>query len=154
MGRLKSDRMENFCLNYAQTCNATQSYKDAGYTWNNDNTARAGAYQLLTNPRVQERLKELKAQVDEDRKNKIASIAEIQDVLSQMVRGEIDEEVVVSQGIGDGYSEIRKVRKQISPADRIRAADKLLRSTGGYMDKVELTGTAMVQFVGEDKLED
>lgn len=154
MGRLKSDRMEDFCINYARTCNATQSYKDAGYTWNNDNTARAGAYQLLTNPRVKARIAELKAAADEDRKHRIASIAEVQDILSQMVRGELEEEVIVTQGLGEGYSEIRKVRKQITPADRIRAADKLLRSTGGYLDKVEVNGTAVVQFAGEDDLND
>ncbi len=154
MGRLKSDRMENFCLNYAQTCNATQSYKDAGYTVKNDLTARSAASQLLTNPNIQQRLAELRAEADEQRKHKIASIAEIQEILSQMVRGEMDEEVIVTESEGDGFSHARKVKKKITPADRIRAADKLLRSTGGYLDKVEVTGTAVVQFAGEDELAD
>lgn len=154
MGRLKSDRMENFCLNYAQTCNATQSYKDAGYTVKNDNCARVAASQLLTNPNVQRRLQELRAAADAERKSRIASIAEVQDILSQMIRGEIEEEVIVTQSLGEGYSEIRKVKKQITPADRIRAADKYLRTIGGYQDKVEVNSTAVVQFTGEDDLND
>lgn len=154
MGRLKSDRMENFCLNYAQTCNATQSYKDAGYTVKNDLTARSAASQLLTNPNVQQRLAEIRAEADEQRKYKIASIAEMQEILSQMLRGEMEEEVVVTRGVGDGFSKVEKVKKQITPADRIRAIDKLARMTGAYMDKVEVTGTAVVQFAGEDDLSD
>lgn len=154
MGRLKSDRMENFCLNYAQTCNATQSYKDAGYTYTTDLSARTAASKLLTNTNVIQRLQELRAEADEQRKHKIASIAEMQDILSQMLRGEIEEEVIVTESEGDGFSHARKVKKQITPADRIRAIDKLARMTGAYMDKVELSGTAVVQFVGENELED
>ncbi len=154
MGRLKSDRMENFCLNYAQTCNALQSYKNAGYKCKDDQNAGIAGHQLLKNPKVQERLQELRAEADEQRKHKIASIAEIQEILSQMVRGEMDEEVIVTESEGDGFSHARKVKKKITPADRIRAADKLLRSTGGYLDKVEVTGTAVVQFAGEDDLAD
>lgn len=153
MGRLKSDRMENFCLNYAQTCNATQSYKDAGYKYKNDLNARVASSQLLTNPNIKRRLQELRAEADEQRQHKIASIAEMQEILSQMLRGEVDEEVVVTESEGDGFSHARKVKKQITPADRIRAIDKLARMTGAYMDKVEVTGTAVVQFAGEDELE-
>lgn len=32
--------------------NATQAYKDAGYTWKNENVAKASASQLLANPNV------------------------------------------------------------------------------------------------------
>lgn len=154
MGRLKSDRMENFCLNYAQTCNALQSYKNAGYKCKDDMNAGIAGHQLLKNPKIQERLQELRAEADELRKHKIASIAEMQEILSQMLRGEMEEEVIVTESEGDGFSHARKVKKQITPADRIRAIDKLARMTGAYIDKVELSGTAVVQFVGEDKLED
>lgn len=154
MGRLTSDRMENFCLNYAQTCNALQSYKNAGYTCKNDMNAGIAGHKLLKNPKIQQRLRELRAEADEERRHKIASIAEMQEILSQMLRGETNEEVIVTEGTGNGYSQARIMNKKITPADRIRAIDKLARMTGAYMDKVEVSGTAVVQFTGEDDLDD
>ena len=62
-------KQEAFCLHYAKTGNATESYKKAGYTVTTEGASYASANRLLKNAKVQERLKEL---ADEMKSDKIA----------------------------------------------------------------------------------
>lgn len=144
-------KQEKFCVEYAKLGNARQAYKNAGYQCKNESSYDSSASQLLRNPKVQERLAEL---AEEAKNNAIADIREMQEMLSQMLRGEIEEEIVVVVAQGDGFSKPKKINKQIGIADRIKAIDKLARMTGAYNDKLEVSGTAVVQFAGEDSLED
>lgn len=47
--------------------------------------------------------------------------------LTASMRGEIKEDVVVTEGEGEGCSSARVVQKQISARDRIKAAELLLK---------------------------
>ena len=144
-------KQEAFCLHYAKTGNATESYKQAGYKITSDEVTATNASRLLKNDKVQARLQEL---ADEVHNDAIADIKEMQEMLTSMLRGEVEEEIVVVVGQGDGFSKPKKINKQISATDRIKALDKLAKMMGAYKDKVELSGTATVQFVGESELED
>ena len=96
---LENLQHEAFCLHYAKTGNATESYKQAGYSPKSDNSAASSARRLLQNVKVKGRLQELADEMAED---KIADIREIHEILSAIVRGETLEDVVIVEGKGNG----------------------------------------------------
>lgn len=143
-------KQEAFCLHYAKTGNATESYKVAGYNPKNDNVAGANARRLLLNDKIKGRLAELR---DEMASEKIASIAEIQERLTSILRGELQEEQVVVEGCGDGVSEATIVKRQPQLKDVIKAADTLAKMQGAYDTKANINVVIPV-FGGEGDLED
>ena len=159
-------RQEAFCLQYAKTGNATESYKQAGYKVKNDNAAAASATQLLRNPKIQDRLKELAAEMASD---KIANIREIQEYLTSVMRRELKEHVVVTLSrektkyVPDEHGTMRKqTTKEEIPqvieipaklSDANKAAETLARMQGGFDNKAQIEVIIPV-FGGEDELED
>jgi phage terminase small subunit len=143
-------KQEAFCLHYAKTGNATESYKVAGYEAKTERAVYANANRLLKNDKVQARLKEL---AEEMASEKIASIAEIQERLTAILRGELQEEQVVVEGCGDGVSEASVIRRQPQLKDVIKAADTLAKMQGAYDNKANINVVIPV-FGGEDGLED
>lgn len=159
-------KQEAFCLHYAKTGNATESYKNAGYKAKNDNAAAASAAKLLRNTKVQEKLKELSDEIASD---KIADIKEIQEYLTSVMRRELKESVVVtlsketSKYVPDENGTMRKqtVKEEVPtiveiPAalrDANKAAETLAKMQGGFDSKLQLEVVVPV-FGGEDDLED
>lgn len=150
MPALENVRHEAFCLHYAKTGNATESYKKAGYTTEKESVIYSNANRLLKNAKVQARLRELS---DELRSEKIAGIAEIQERLTAIIRSEETEQVVVVEGMGDGVSRARIIEKKPDQKNVIKAAETLAKMQGGFDNKVTLEMTMPV-FGGEEKLED
>ena len=70
------------------------------------------------------------------------------------MRGELDEEVVVVEGTGDGTSVARKIKKQIGLRERIKSAELLGKRYRLFTDKVEVDGVVPVMIVGESELEE
>lgn len=151
MGKLKSLKMERFCLNYAKSGNATQSFKDAGYVYKTEAAARSSASVLLTKPIIQQRLNEL---LEPEHAKAIADIQEIHELWTKMLRGEIDEETIVVEGEGEGYSSAKRIRKEITIKDRIKAAELLAKCAGAFIDRVNVEGNVPVIISGDNELED
>lgn len=147
---LNNPKWEAFCLHYAKTGNASESYKVAGYDAKSERSVYANAHRLLKNDGVKARLAELAEEMADD---KIADIREIHEYLTSVIRGETTEDVVVVEGCGDGVSEaiVKKVRTPNK--DRIKAATELAKMKGAYDSKLNVTVTVPV-FGGEDGLED
>ena len=143
-------KQEAFCLHYAKTGNATEAYKEAGYEAKTAGAIYANANRLLKNAKVQARLKEL---ADEMADAKIADIREIHEYLTRVIRGETTEDVVVTEGCGEGYSEAKVVEVRSNNATRIKAATELAKMKGAYDNKVQVELTVPV-FGGEEDLED
>ena len=150
MAPLKNLKHEAFCLEYARTANGTQSYWNAGYTTKNEKAASASARRLLQKDSIQRRLKELSAEMASE---KIASIAEIQERLTAILRGDLQEEQVVVEGCGDGVSEAKIIRRQPQLKDIIKAGETLGRMQGAFDNKLQVEMTIPV-FGGDDNLED
>lgn len=110
-------RQEKFCVEYLIDLNATQAAIRAGYS---KRTAEALASRLLRNVNIRGRIKELQDKVFEDG---MMSAAEALWRLSKAGRGELKEEVVVTEGVGDGFSEAKIIKKQISARDQIKALE-------------------------------
>lgn len=143
-------KQEQFCLYYAQTGNATESYKKSGYKPKNDNSAGANARRLLQNDNIQARLREL---TDEMASEKIASAAEVQERLTRILRMEETEDVVVVEGIDKGISEARVVEKRPQLKDVIKAGETLAKMQGAFDNNVNVNLSIPV-FSGDEELED
>lgn len=113
-----SPRAEKFCLEYARTGNATESYKLAGYKFKNSNTAGACANRLLRRANIQKRLQELTSEV---KNMKIADVQKCQELLT----------------------EIAMDRKQKGTA-RVQALTTLLKVQGAFSTQINLTAIAPV----------
>ena len=143
-------KQEAFCLHYAKTGNASESYRQAGYSAKSARAVYANANRLLKNDCVQARLAEL---AEEMASEKIADIREIHEYLTSVIRGETTDDVVVTEGCGDGVSEAKVVQVRTTNAARIKAATELAKMKGAYDNKLQVEVTVPV-FGGEDDLED
>lgn len=158
-------KQEAFCLEYAASGNATEAYKKA-YGAKTDNAAAANAARLIRNDKVQKRLRELAEEVASP---KIATLQEIQERLTAVLRREEEESVVVtlseetSNYVPDDKGIMRKqtIKKEVPqiigiPAkisDANKAAELLARMQGGFKDELNLNGVLPVMIIGEDDLE-
>ena len=138
-------KQEAFCLHYAKTGNATESYKKAGYNVKTEGSAYAASNKLLKNVKVQARLKEL---ADEIASEKIASIREIKEYLTSVMRGESESSVLARDVVG--ADEV--IMKHPDEKERLKAAETLAKMQGGFDNKLSLELTIPV-FVGEDEFE-
>lgn len=143
-------KQERFCLEYAKCGNARQAYISAGYSHKKDSTADVNACRLLKNDKVKARLAELAEEVKND---SIADIQEMQETLTKIIRQKMTEEVIVTEGTGEGCSEAKSVDKGPAIKDVINAINTLGKMQGLFKEKVEVEAIIPV-FSGEDELED
>lgn len=107
---------------YAKCGNATQAYKDAGYSVKTEKAAGASAARLLGNVSIQQRLQEIRQKIEDD---KIMGPREMQQRLTEIAR----------QTARDPDD------KAPSYNDALKAADMLNRMQGSYAaDKLEMSG--------------
>lgn len=125
-------KQKRFADEYIICPNATRAAINAGYS---EKTAYSIGQRLLKKVEVKdyidEQLKKLECE-------KIAKADEVLKYLTSVLRGEIQEETVVTEGQGDGISEARKVKKQVSPKDRNKAAELLGKTYGLYTEKLQI----------------
>ena len=143
-----TEKQKRFVDYYIETGNATEAAKKAGYKGKNINNT---ASENLAKPYIKAYLDQ---QLREFESKRIASAKEVLEMLTTSMRGEIDEEVIVIEGDGDGVSSARVVKKQIGLKDRIKAAELLGKRYRLFTDKIEVEGAVPVVIVGEDNLED
>ncbi len=141
-------KQKAFCDFYIETGNATESAIKAGY---NKKTARQIGSMNLTKVDIKNYIDE-KMKLLED--SRIAKAEEVLKYLTSAMRGEIEEEVVVTENVGDFMSEARVIKKELSAKDRIKAAELLGKRYRLFTDKVEANVQATVVFEGENDLED
>ncbi len=125
-----TEKQERFIDYYIETGNATEAARRAGYS---EKTAKQIGSENLTKLDffIKKRLKEL-----ED--VRIAKADEVLKHLTAAIRGEIEEEVVVVESIGDGESRARIIKKQISAKERIRAAELLGKRYALFTEKLDV----------------
>ena len=138
-----TEKQKAFCDYYIESLNATESARKAGYS---ENTAKETGYENLTKPHIKkyidEKLKELES-------NRIAKAEEVLAFLTSSLRGEIEEEVVVVEGQGDGISRAQIVTKQLSAKERIKAAELLGKRYALFTEKVDIEGNVGVTIIDD-----
>lgn len=147
---LDNPKWEAFCLHYAKTGNASEAYKQAGYQTTNARSIYSNCNRLLKNDDIKGRIQEL---LEEMASEKIADIREIHEYLTSVIRGETTDDVVVTEGCGDGVSEAKIVKVRTNNVARIKAATELAKMKGAYDNKLKVEVTVPV-FDGEERLED
>ncbi len=140
-------KQQRFCDEYLIDLNATQAAIRAGYS---EKTARAIGNENLTKPDIKNYIDERMA---EKEKSLIADQDEVLKYLTAVLRGEGTEEMVVVEGQGDGFSKATTVTRDISPKDRLKAAELLGKRYSLFKDNVKLDVTPVV-IGGDDGLED
>ena len=141
-------RQKAFCEYYVACGNATEATIKAGYS---KRTAKSIGQRLLTFVDIKKYIDELMQKLESKR---IATAEEVLQNLTAMMRGEIQEEVVVVEGEGDGFSSARIMKKQVSAKERIKAAELLGKRHALFTDKTKFEGTLPVMIVGEDDLDE
>ena len=141
-------RQKAFCEYYVATGNATDAAIKAGYS---KRTAKSIGQRLLTFVDIKKYIDELMQKLESER---IASAEEVLQILTSTMRGEIQEEVIIVEGEGDGISSARIMKKQVSAKERIKAAELLGKRYALFTDKTKIEGTLPVMIVGEDDLDE
>ena len=138
-----TEKQKRFCDEYLIDLNATQAAIRAGYS---KKTAFTIGNENLKKPYIKNYIDERLKQLEDER---IAKADEVLKYLTSVMRNEIKEEVVVTEGIGDGGSEARTIKKDMSAKDRNKAAELLGKRYRLFTEKVEVDGVQQVQIVDD-----
>lgn len=128
-------KQKRFIDNYIISGNATDAAIKAGYS--KKTAAQCGAdnlRKLYIKQAIDEQLKKI-----EDKK--IATADEVLKFITSVVRGEVKDPIVVTEGRGDGYSLARIINKPAGLKERLSAAKQLMKRYGLFTDKVEIKDT-------------
>ena len=143
-----TEKQRRFADYYIETGNCTEAAIKAGYS---KRTARVIGQENLLKPAIKKYIDEKLTEMSNKR---IASANEVMELLTSAARGELEEEVVVVESVGDYCSEAKIIKKQIRAKDRIKAAELLGKRYRLFIDKLEVKGMVPVMIVGEEELED
>ena len=116
-----TEKQKRFIEELIKTGNKTQAALNAGYS---AKTAKSIGSENLTKPDL---LKAYKRRLAEIEEQQTATPEEVMKFLTSSMRGEIKEDVVVTEGVGEGCSNARVMKKQIGAKDRLKAAELLLK---------------------------
>ena len=147
MANAITKKMRDFADAYLETGNTYQSAIRAGYS---EAYARGNSKYLLENERVKTYMATVLEKVQSQR---VATVQEVMEYLTKGLRQELEEEVVIVEGCGDGASEARIIKKKISLKESNRCAELLAKRFGMMDQKLQVEMTIPV-FVGEEGLED
>ena len=143
-----TEKQKRFCDEYLIDLNATQAAIRAGYS---KKTAFTIGNENLKKPYIKDYIDERLKQLEDER---IAKADEVLKYLTKGMRQELTEEVVVTEGIGDGCSKARVVTKKISLKDSNKCAELLGKRYRLFTEKVEANVNQNIVFEGEENIED
>lgn len=124
-----TEKQKRFVDYYIETGNQTEAARRAGYKQPQTQGAQTLG-KLSVKAAIDARLKEL-----EDKR--IAKADEVMQFLTSTLRGEVKEERVVVEGAGEGISDARIIKVQVSARDRLDAAKSLLKRYPMQLDAKE-----------------
>lgn len=141
-------KQRRFVDAYIETGNAAEAARRAGYKSRN---ADVMGRENLRKPTVR---KVLEARLKELEDAQIADAKEVMQFLTASMRGETQEEVVVVEGDGKGYSSARIIKKQLSAHDRLDATKQLAKRFGLDSAAIDNVDEGPVILEGGDDVRD
>ena len=123
-----TEKQERFIDYYIETDNAAEAARKARYS---KRTAKSMGSENLTKPAIQQAIEK---RLQELKNERTATLRETLEFMTAVMRGNVEEEVVVTEGTGDGRSESRIMPKKPSVRDRLEAAKELARRLGRFVD--------------------
>ena len=134
---------ERFCSEYLIDFNAKAAALRAGYS----EASAKNASKMLNQPIIMGRIKEMNAKVES---RNIATAEEVREFLTQVVRGEVTEQVPIF--VGAGVQQFKD--KDITIKDRVKAAELLGKSYALFTDRQSVDIQIPVVISGDNLLED
>ena len=126
-----SIKQKRFIDEYIITGNASDAARRAGYSPKTaDRIGNENLKKLVIQQAMADRLKELDSK-------KTASVKEVLEFLTSTLRGEILDENIVVEGMGDGVSSARTMETRVASRDRLKAAELLLKRYPRQLDEEE-----------------
>lgn len=129
-----TDKQLRFCEEYVKDHDTARAYMAAYQSVKKKDVARSAGCRLLTNVNVKSRIDELEKEIYDEA---IADAIEVRTYLTRGMRQELEEEVIVVEGVGEGCSEARIIKKKCSIKESNKCAELLGKIYGLYLDKVE-----------------
>lgn len=142
-----NERQKKFCDEYLVDMNGTQAAIRAGYS---ERTARSIATENLAKPYIKEYIDKRLKEMENER---IATASEVMMYLTSVVRGQSESEIVVVEGIGEGMSSARRMKKAPDEKEKLKAAELLGKRFGMFKENVNLNAIPVV-ISGENDLEE
>ena len=128
-----TEKQKRFVDYFIETGNASEAARRAGYSKGSITTANK--WIIPKNPQFKPDLYEAIGKRLQELKNKrTATLSEVLEFMTAVMRGEVAEDIVVTEGTGDGCSEARLMQKQASARDRLEAAKALEKRFGRFID--------------------
>lgn len=131
-----TEKQRRFVDYYVELGDYTKAARKAGYSEGSAKDApnwinpRKPQYKMYLAEAIKARLVDI-----EDKR--IAKADEVMQFLTSTLRGEVKEERVVVEGTGDGRSDARIIKVQVSARDRLEAAKSLLKRYPMQLDAKE-----------------
>lgn len=126
-----TEKQRRFVAAYIKTGNAAEAARQAGYK---KKTADAIGRENLRKPTVRNAIEKRLKEIEDAQ---IADAKEVMKLLTSTLRGELEEEIIVCEGRGEGVSEAVRLMKKPSIRDRLEAAKCLMKRYGLAMSDVE-----------------
>ena len=124
-------KQQRFCDEYLIDLNATQAAIRAGYSKKTANRiGTENLSKLVIREYIENRMAEKEAAL-------IANQDEVLKYLTSVLRGHSKSTEIVIEGLGDGSTKARKMEKEPSEKDKLKAAELLGKRYGLYTEKVE-----------------
>lgn len=133
-----TDKQKRFCDEYLIDCNATQAAIRAGYS---EKTAYSIGDENLKKPELKNYIDERMAELASE---KVATADEVIQYLTSVLRGSSEGEEIVVEGIGDGCSEARTMKKAPSEKERLKAAELLGKRYGLFKENLDVHAESVV----------
>lgn len=139
-----NERQKRFCQYYIELGNIAKASIKAGYSKNTGS-------KLMNKKEIKDYI-DVQLKKMEDKR--IAKASEVMKYLTSVMRGEINEEVIVLEASGSGYSNARNVTKQSSVRERLRAAELLGKRYSIFSDKLNYEINTPIFIAGEQKIKE
>ncbi len=139
-----SERRKRFVEYYLQLGNATQAALKAGYS---TKAANGQGSRLLANADIQAAIATRIQSLD---KKRIADTNEILEYLTEVLRGEHEDEIVMNIGKGKGYTAAEKVKAAVGAKERLKAAEMLAKVNGMFLNRQEIEFSGNIPVVIKD----
>lgn len=134
-----TERQQAFVIYYAETLNAAEAVRRAGYSAKN---ARQFGSNLLKRDYIQKAIQE---RLDEIKSQRIADMTEVMEFLSEVLRGENESEVITSDGCGGSM----RMKKKPDCKERLKAAELLGKRYGLFTDKMQIDSNTCVKIIDD-----
>lgn len=130
-----TEKQKIFADEYLIDLNATRAYRVAYPNCKKDDSARKAGSRLLTFVDIKNYIDDC---LEDMHSKRTADAQEVLEYLSAVLRGESRAEEIVVEGIGEGCSEARTIKKAPSEKDKLKAAELLGKRYALFTDRMEM----------------